>query len=257
MRNKSNSIFGLAILISVFFVAGCDSSSIPKNVYEEAVGSKERSKKNSRNDVYRKPVQVLTYSGLKAGMSVADISAGTGYYTELFSSIVGDSGKVYLHNKPSYLKRADKKALIDELLAKSSFANTKLVSGKLDNLQLPSKVDLIFISKIFHDLYNGKNREGVDKNVKAFLSELRRNLNDDGVILIIDHSASNSDDMALNRKLHRIEESVVKEIFESNGFEFVSSSEVLRNKEDTKELSIWDSKISKKTDRFVFKFKKK
>jgi predicted methyltransferase len=43
----------------------------------------------------RKPAGVLAFTGIKRGDKVADYAAGAGYFTRLFSDIVGPQGHVY------------------------------------------------------------------------------------------------------------------------------------------------------------------
>ncbi len=251
-------LFGLFAIGSGTLI-GCDSetSPEPKNIYEEAVYSSMRFDGDDEQDKGRKPAEVLEFSTVASGMVVADLSAGTGYYTELLSYIVGKDGKVYLHNKPDYFAREEKKAAIDERLYKQRLANVSLVSSPFDALSLPSKVDGMFISKIFHDFYLSKDGSRNEKVVDAFFREISQYLKKDGFILLIDHSAAKGSNTSTTPKMHRIDEDFVKQVFESHGFELVSSSDVLRNGSDSRNKNIWDGSISKKTDRFVYLFRKK
>ncbi len=47
-------------------------------------------------DKLRKPTEVLTFTGIEYGMTVVELEAGRGYYTELFAHTVGPEGKVYM-----------------------------------------------------------------------------------------------------------------------------------------------------------------
>jgi len=240
-------------------ITGCDSQNerLPSNVYEEAVYSDSRFNNDEKSDKFRAPASILEFSGVKEGMVVADLSAGTGYYTELLSHVVGSTGKVYLHNKPKYFAREKKKAVIDKRLDNQRLQNVSLVSSELDNLSLPSSVDLVFVSKIFHDLYLAKNGEIPNPKAEAFINQISQYLKPNGQVLLIEHSAIIGSNASETHKLHRIDEIFVKQVFEQNGFELVSSSEVLRNPSDNRVLSIWDGSINKKTDRFVYLFRKK
>jgi ubiquinone/menaquinone biosynthesis C-methylase UbiE len=46
-------------------------------------------------DAYQKPDEVLKALGLRPGETVADIGAGSGYFTLRFARAVGDTGRVY------------------------------------------------------------------------------------------------------------------------------------------------------------------
>src|SRR5690242_13471544 len=46
-------------------------------------------------EIYDKRLEILGAIGLKPGMAVADIGAGSGLFSQLFSREVGDKGRVY------------------------------------------------------------------------------------------------------------------------------------------------------------------
>ena len=48
-----------------------------------------------KRDAYQKPHEVMTALNLKPGEVIADIGAGSGYFTFRLSHSVGDNGKVY------------------------------------------------------------------------------------------------------------------------------------------------------------------
>src|SRR5688572_22080279 len=48
-----------------------------------------------KRDAYQKPHEVLKALDLKPGETIADIGAGTGYFTFRLAHHVGDKGKVY------------------------------------------------------------------------------------------------------------------------------------------------------------------
>src|SRR5205809_2011560 len=62
----------------------------PENIkaYLEHLDSPERNQ-------YQKPVEVVEALGLKPGMAVADLGAGSGYFTRRFVEAVTETGRVY------------------------------------------------------------------------------------------------------------------------------------------------------------------
>lgn len=81
---------------------------------------------------------------LKPGMVVADVGAGSGYYTERLARKVGPSGKVYATDiQPEML----------ELLKKRKLANVETVLATADDPKLPSgALDLILLVDVYHEL---------------------------------------------------------------------------------------------------------
>src|SRR5258707_14114829 len=48
-----------------------------------------------KRDAYQKPHEVIEALQLKPGEAIADIGAGSGYFTLRFAAHVGDAGRVY------------------------------------------------------------------------------------------------------------------------------------------------------------------
>ena len=48
-------------------------------------------------DAFRKPVEVIALAGIKPGDRVGDFMSGGGYFTRIFSKVVGPSGRVYAY----------------------------------------------------------------------------------------------------------------------------------------------------------------
>src|SRR3981189_1198682 len=64
-------------------------------VITSAVADPARPEGDRNRDVARKPVESLQFSGVKPGDAVADFNASAGYFTRLFSDVVGSRGHVY------------------------------------------------------------------------------------------------------------------------------------------------------------------
>ena len=72
-----------------------DAGALSRAQVEAIVASPDRSDADRRNDVRRKPVEMLSFIGVRPGMVVLDVSAGGGYTTELLARSVAPSGRVY------------------------------------------------------------------------------------------------------------------------------------------------------------------
>ena len=77
------------------------------------------------------------------------------------------------------------------------------------------------------------------------------------IVGIIDHAATpGGDTRAVVEKVHRIDPAVVKADFLRAGFVLEGESDLLKNPADDHSLNVFDDKIRRKTDRFIFKFRK-
>ena len=97
-------------------------------------------------EVFARRKEIASACQLKPGMTVADVGAGTGLFTRLFSDAVGKDGQV--------LAVDISQKFLDHIKATSREAGQKNVStvlGKFDSAELPAKsVDLVFICDTYH-----------------------------------------------------------------------------------------------------------
>ncbi len=94
---------------------------------------------------------LLRELGLKPGMTVADIGAGTGYYARRIAPLVGSGGTgglVYATDvQPEMMK------MLADGAKKAGLNNIKPVLGGLQNVNLPdSSVDLAIMVDVYHEL---------------------------------------------------------------------------------------------------------
>lgn len=92
--------------------------------------------------------RVMDILGIKAGSSVADIGAGSGWFTVRAAHRVGDGGLVYaVEINPGYLKH------IEERAARERLPNVRTVLGKEDDPQLPAgSLDAVLLLKTYHEV---------------------------------------------------------------------------------------------------------
>lgn len=91
---------------------------------------------------------VLRLLGVRAGMSVADIGAGSGYYTVRLAARVGPSGRVYAEDiMPEYL------AGLRRRVTTEGIGNVTMVLGAVHDAQLPpASVDLALLVHMYHEI---------------------------------------------------------------------------------------------------------
>jgi ubiquinone/menaquinone biosynthesis C-methylase UbiE len=92
--------------------------------------------------------QVFRSIGLKAGMRVADIGAGAGYYVVRLSPVVGPSGVVYAQDiQRSYLEE------LRGRVERTGLKNVKLILGQADDPRLPKDgVDAALMVHMYHEI---------------------------------------------------------------------------------------------------------
>ncbi len=221
-------------------------------VLAAAVNNPNRSAADKGRDEQRKPAQVMAFAGLQPGMTVLDLFAGGGWYTELLSYVVGDDGKVLSHNTRFFYDNYDDGTMAARI-ADARLANVVTHDREFGDLELEeNSLDAIVAGMIYHDI----QRMAEDPD-DVFL-QLCKALKPGGIMLITDHHAPEGTGNAMALESggeHRIEEAFVVTQMEDAGFELVGSSDVLRVPEDDRSKAFFrmDGAF---TDRFVLLFKK-
>ena len=235
--------------LSLLLVMG--APSLAENEAAElsaALTGSDRGQADKSRDAGRKPGDVLTFLGIGSGMTVMDVIAAGGYYTEVLSIAVGTEGKVYAQNPAAVLQfrdGANDKAMTARL-AGDRLANVKRWDRELDDIGLEAgSLDAAITALNFHDIYNRDPEAAVD-----MLRTIRGLLKPGGVLGIIDHSGNPGAD---NAGLHRIEKGKVIEAATTAGFEVDGDSELLLNQTDDHTQMVFAADIRGKTDRFLLK----
>ncbi len=206
------------------------------------------------NDARRKVAQVMTFAEVKPGQKVAELIPGSGYFTRVFSAIVGPQGHVYTVWPNEYAKEdADDVAGSQKLAADPHYANVSVLTQPANQLSAPEPVDLVFTSQNYHD-YPDKFMGKVDPAVlnKQVFDALKPG----GLWVIIDHVAPAGSGMTDTDTLHRIDPAIVKKQVEAAGFVFDGESNALRNPNDPHTIKVFDKSIRGHTDQFIYRFRK-
>jgi ubiquinone/menaquinone biosynthesis C-methylase UbiE len=95
------------------------------------------------------PAEVLSRLHLKPGMSVADIGAGTGYFSLPIARAIGDADKVYAVDMQQEMLNL----LRQKMELPEAPKNVALYLGAASQLPIPdNSVDLIFYANVWHEL---------------------------------------------------------------------------------------------------------
>src|SRR5262245_30616661 len=86
--------FGPAAAVAIGCLAAAPLPSSAQD-YTALIAAPDRSDADRQTDQRRAPVKLLSFTGVKSGMTVLDMGSGGGYSTELMARAVGSGGKVY------------------------------------------------------------------------------------------------------------------------------------------------------------------
>jgi predicted methyltransferase len=251
---KLHGLFAAAMAFTV--LAGLPASAMPPipSYTALAVADPNRPADQRALDTERKPIEVLNFTGITRGWKVVDLMPGAGYYTRLFSKVVGVKGAVYAI-QPVEMDKAAPKNLpkLRSFAGTPIYPNVTVMVQPIAQLDIPKGVDMVWTSQNYHDLHDPfMGTPDMARLNKAIYDALKPG----GIYIVLDHAAAAGTGTSKTNDLHRIDPAVVKAEVTAAGFEFVGESDAMRNPADDHTLPIFDKSIKGKTDRFIYKFRK-
>jgi predicted methyltransferase len=243
----------LALVIAAPVLAA--KTAAPPKYIADAVAQSTRPADQTALDAERKPAETVRFAGIKPGSKVMDLVPGGGYFTRIFSGVVGDKGWVYAYfptETDAFLrKRIGPDAKIERLF--DAIPHTSIIHAPIAKLAAPESLDIIFTAQNYHDFHDSFfGPADVTVVNKAIYDALKPG----GYFVVIDHSAAKGSGLSATETLHRIDEAQLTKEVEAAGFKLVAHADFLRNKADPRDKIVFDPSIRHKTDQFVLKFQK-
>ncbi|HLF12812.1 MAG TPA: SAM-dependent methyltransferase [Gammaproteobacteria bacterium] len=231
--------------------AGSTADNGLRTRVEAALAAAERPAADKEIDANRKPLEVVQFFGIESGMTVLDVTAAGGYFTEVLAAAVGPDGRVYAQNDQGTLTRADGVMgnALTARLANNRLPNVQRIDQDVRETGLTDAVDAALVVLTLHDFYNFQGEDVARDVLRAVYTALKPG----GVLGFIDHAANAGLD---NRALHRIERSVAERLITEAGFTIEAASDVLANSADDHTVGVFDSSIRRRTDQFVLRARK-
>jgi protein-L-isoaspartate O-methyltransferase len=116
--------------------------------------------------------QVMQLAGVRAGMWVADVGAGEGYYTVRLARVVGAKGRVLAEDIVAQVTLQ-----LTDRVQRERLDNVAIRLGTPDDPELPAHTfDRIFLVHMYHEV----------ASPYAFLWHVREGLKPDGLIIVVD-----------------------------------------------------------------------
>ena len=162
-------------------------------------------------EAMEKPEQVLDALKIQPGDVVADVGAGSGFFTVKLSRRVGPTGKVYAVDIQKEMLD-----LIRQKIDRMGLGNIEPVLGETADPHLPPQaIDLIFIVDAYHEF----------QEPLSLVKRLREALKPDGRLMIIEYKS----EYAYIRPLHKMEESQIVGELKLGGFTLSKRFDLLEN----------------------------
>jgi len=133
----------------------------------------------SERDLEEEPEKALDALGPLTGLTVADVGAGSGYFTVRLASRVGAKGRVYASDlQPEMLK------MLAARLARERITNVTAVHGAADDPKLPAaSLDLVLMVDVYHEF----------SEPQKMLRGLRAALKPDGRLVLLEYRKEDPD----------------------------------------------------------------
>ena len=169
--------------------------------------NRKASRKQSRAD------EILKTLNIQQGQTIVDIGSGGGFFTFLFSHLVGDKGTVYaIDTNEDFLEYINRQA------AENDLTNIKTVLATEEYIPISHhSVDLVFVRNVYHHL---QNRVQYFTQVKQLLSPFAR-------VTIIEYSRHGSILSFHRRCDHNVPQEIIVEEMNEAGYTVSASFDFL------------------------------
>jgi ubiquinone/menaquinone biosynthesis C-methylase UbiE len=166
-------------------------------------------------DQDQRPAQVVEALKIRPGMHVADLGAGSGYFSRRFLEAVGESGKVYVIDiEPEALKYVEQ-----SLAGMHRPFNAEFVLATPNNPKIPAEsADLIFVCNTYHHL----------EDRTEYFHHVRSSLKPGGRVVIIDFYHDDRSGELSFPKRHLVAREKVVEEMTGAGYRLANEHSFLR-----------------------------
>jgi ubiquinone/menaquinone biosynthesis C-methylase UbiE len=188
----------ITLVLVSFLVTGC-GSGFKQWAYE------------SGRDQWQRADEVVAALGLAPGARVADLGAGSGYFTRRLAAAVGAEGRVYAVDVDAEMNER-----LRARLAAENVSNVEVVLGEYGDPKLPDgAIDLVFTSNTYHHI----------QDRPAYFRDLQRDLAPGGRVAIIDYDGRKG--LLVRLIGHYTEKDVVLREMDEAGYRVVEDTDFL------------------------------
>ncbi len=205
---------------------------------DRILASDHRNPKNAARDRYRHPKEVLTFFGIRPGMTVVEVWPSGGWWTEILAPFLRDQGRYNAawfatawENTPDYLHRTEK--AFDQMVASrpdlyGKVTKTYLLAPTYVDIAPAGSVDMVLT---FRNVHNWAKAGNADAMFKTFHDVLKPG----GILGVVDHRAAPGTPFEDQISSGYMTEQYVIDTARRAGFRLAGRSEANANSKDTKD----------------------
>tara|TARA_R110002050_G_scaffold1244_5_gene8881 strand:- start:193615 stop:194397 length:783 start_codon:yes stop_codon:yes gene_type:complete len=209
---------------------------------QDIINGEHRSEENKQRDIYRHPLQTLTFFQIKPEMKVVEVWPGKGWYTEILAPYLKNGGQFIAAGFPQHAGPQWRQDMQVEYQHWLSVSPTLYDKVNVVELGPPShwsvgpddSVDAVLTFRNVHNWLKG----GYDSEM---FNAFYRVLKPGGILGVTDHRAAINTDIEEMKTSGYLAQALVITLAEKAGFILEETSEVNANYTDTKDYSsgVW------------------
>jgi len=202
---------------------------------QQVINGDHRSADNSARDQYRKPLETLSWLGIKDNMTVVEITPGGGWYTEILAPYLKENGSYYAagfdgEDGANWARRAAKR-FNDKLAADPANYGkvnvTVLAPPNKTEIAPAGSADMVLTFRNVHNWMAAGTSDAV-------FNAMYRALKPGGTLGVIEHRGNPEVKQDPKAKSGYVNEAYTIAMAEKAGFKLAGKSELLANAKDSR-----------------------
>lgn len=252
MKATNRTVPAIIGTLIAFFAVTALAQKPSSDIVAAALLHNDRPAEDREDDARRRPMEVLSFAGIQEGMTILELEAGGGWYTEILARSVGSDGSVIMQNPPAF------DSFVGDAPAQRAarLPNVRLSATNFDALDAEdNSIDMVTWIMGPHELWFTPGGVSLGDPETSF-AEIVRVLKPGGTLLVIDHHALSDSGPEVGGTLHRVREDIVTNLATGAGLSVLKSSQLHINPDDPLANGVFDPSIVGRTSRYIVLYQK-
>lgn len=242
MLNNLTKVHNSVKIVGLALCCACASFTAPATELTQVIASEYRSVENKARDKYRRPVETLSFFGLKPDMAVLEVWPARGWYTEILAPYLKEKGSLTIANfrQNDGSLEDDRKIFWARLAAKLKQDIQKHTEHfgvvQVEEFDPPGLMQLRQVNQ-FDMVLSFRNSH--IWNEEGYLLDVYRALFDmlkpGGTLGLVEHRSSRLSEISSRAGEGYLDEYYVIAVAQQAGFILADRSEINANPKDTKD----------------------